>query len=384
MSAATERRDREGWLRRQGLPLLIPSVYRAIRVFRAASPFVLLALLVGTALALIDAQLGQVANLDLEDIVLPTSAWVIIAIALLLFVLAIPLAIAFHYWFRRRRVYTQNAIAGVLLFLYLGGLAIVGVTTDSGFGLQLPIGDRILILVGIYLIVFIELPAIVRWASVRVVREFGSLGPMVGRVLPFLLLSQLLVFFTNEIWQLAYRLDAGRMWLVNAILVLPIVILVVSASVDALRDELATTEPWDPTLLHGTPFEGEEDRGMPRLRVGDWINLILVPMAVQLIQIALFVALICCYFVLLGSIALSPELMSNWTGQPPVRMVWLGINLPIDRSMFRVSLILAVFSGLSFAASNVTDPNYRRIFLQPVMDEMRRNLAILHVYDRRR
>lgn len=67
-------------------------------------------------------------------------------------------------------------------------------------------------------------------------------------------------------------------------------------------------------------------------------------------------------------------------GEPPVRMVWLGISLPIDLTMFRVSLLLSTFSGLSFAASNITDASYRDVFLAPIIDDMERGLAALRRY----
>lgn len=48
--------------------------------------------------------------------------------------------------------------------------------------------------------------------------------------------------------------------------------------------------------------------------------------------------------------------------------------------MFRVCLILALFSGISFAASTLSDSLYRSLFLGRIAEEMRRNIAARHRY----
>lgn len=55
-------------------------------------------------------------------------------------------------------------------------------------------------------------------------------------------------------------------------------------------------------------------------------------------------------FALFGWIALTPKLIQTWTGAKPEALHWLGVNLPMDASLFRACLILALFSGISFAA----------------------------------
>ncbi|MDO4716873.1 MAG: hypothetical protein Q4B08_04830 [Propionibacteriaceae bacterium] len=117
-----------------------------------------------------------------------------------------------------------------------------------------------------------------------------------------------------------------------------------------------------------------------KLRLSERINLLLLPMAAQLIQVGLFSLLVCLFFVGLGSVALNPKLISDWTSKPPVCMSWMGFSLPIDSTMFQVSLILATFSGLSFAALNITDESYRDVFLAPIVNEMELNLAARRIY----
>ena len=44
---------------------------------------------------------------------------------------------------------------------------------------------------------------IIRWASRRALRELSTLGPVVSRVLPVLMITVLFFFFNAEIWQVA-------------------------------------------------------------------------------------------------------------------------------------------------------------------------------------
>ena len=63
---------------------------------------------------------------------------------------------------------------------------------------------------------------------------------------------------------------------------------------------------------------------------------------------------------------------------PPLLLfdVPLGVNEPL----VKVSLILASFCALSFAASSSSDQRYRDAFLEPILRETRVNLAARHAY----
>lgn len=379
------RLEQEAWLRRNGLPLLIPARHRIARVIYAAAPALLMLVLLASAVTVIDHAIVVEEGIDLEDIVerLDDAQLTEFALGLIIGICSIPASIGYQIWQRRRHRTTKMIGGLVIALLWMSGVGLLasGLSEDFFSPLSVPFWGRALTLLGLYLLTFWEAPSIVRWAGARVLRELSTLGPMIARVLPFLLLAQLLVFFTNEIWQLAASLNSPRVWALNGILILPILILVGSHCVEALRREFHRSEIFRGDLLKGTPFEGLPAIDKPRqLRKGEGVNLLLLPMLAQLIQIGLFIALLCLFFLGFGSVAVDGSVIATWTGKPSVRMTWLGIKLPIDLTMFRVSLMLAVFSGLSFAASNTTDEQYRKIFLNPIIDEMELNLAVRRVY----
>lgn len=365
--------QQEDWLRRNGLPLLIPARRRVTRLIPGIAPFLLFCLLIAFGTRLLMSafpSFSDAANqMALEEIELNPDQVIQISIAFLFFLFALPASLIYQFWQRRRSHLTRWIAGGTvsLSWLFIPNAAV-------------PWSERCFLLVVAALLVHWEFPSIIRWAGSRVLGSLSFLGPMIARVLPLLLLAQLLVFFTNEIWQLAYQLSRAQMWAVNGILLIPVAILIWSDTRDALKKHLDRGEH-RPALLVGTPFEALPDAGRSaKLRISEGVNLLLIPMVAQLIQVLMFIIVLCGFFIAFGSVSLSPDLIAEWTGKPPVRMVWLGIGLPIDLTMFRVSLILATFSGLSFVASNVTDESYRRVFLGPIIDEMELSLEARHVY----
>ena len=200
--------------------------------------------------------------------------------------------------------------------------------------------------------------------------------PAVARILPLLLLTVLLVFFTNELWQLAATITETRMWLLSLFLFVLIVLIVLPTSFDMLDDEDDTDcEP----LMEATPFAGLDER-RSKLSIGERINLLAVSMAVQFVQVFIFIAVTFAVFAIFGSLSLTTELIRTWTSATPHDLVWLGIRLPMDAYMFRVCMILALFSGITFAASTMQDAKYRTMFLDSISAEVRRNLAARHRY----
>ncbi|MDO5093553.1 MAG: hypothetical protein Q4D79_09070 [Propionibacteriaceae bacterium] len=356
----------EAWLRQEGLALIVPGPRRVRRIVIGTAPFVVLLILLalGNDIILDLFRDGE----DLESISHSQAGPALLGA--LLSVLSLPAAVLYHFWQRRRTHITRLIAAALVTITWL----VLSIGSDFG------VASRLTLLLTAGLAVYFEVPSITRWAGATVLRSLSLLGPMVAHVLPFLLLAQLLVFFTNEIWQLAYSFSKPTMWAVTGFLFAPTVVLTASQSAASLKEHL-DRNALTPGVLDGTPFEDLPDLGAPRrMRLAERINLLVLPTAAQLIQVLLFIGLLTIFFVAFGSVALKPEVISMWTGSPPVRMVWLGISLPIDRTMFRVSMLLSTFSGLSFAASNITDKSYRDVFLAPIVDDMEKGLAALRRY----
>lgn len=198
-----------------------------------------------------------------------------------------------------------------------------------------------------------ELDRILTWAGRRSLRELTAAIPAVARILPLLLLTVLLVFFTTELWQLSANMNHRQMvWLCTFLLIMLIVI-IVPAVIDMLDEQ--DTEDDSEHLLQATPFCGVEP-SRSKFSIGEWINLTVVAAAVQLTQAAIFIVATFAIFTIFGKIALTPQLIKTWTGKDPRAMQWVGVNLPLDAAMFRVCLIRAAISRPGTATARPCAP----------------------------
>ncbi|SEA33154.1 hypothetical protein SAMN02910418_01390 [Bowdeniella nasicola] len=330
-----------------------------------------------TGLLIADAAIAAGDTIDLDELQNHPAVVTAMLTALVIALLAIPIGLGYA---RLQRRFSQRArlIAGVtIIVIWIVGLSVASSIIDTTIGLRLGLLERLGLLIVAATLSFIELDRILTWAGRRALREIAAAIPAVARILPLLLLTVLLVFFTNELWQLAAAMSKGQMWALGTFLVIMIVVIIVPAIIDMLDDE--DTEDDHGPILSDTPF-CDVSPSRSRFSVGEWINLVAVSAAVQLVQVALFIVATFAIFALFGWIALTPKLIQTWTGAKPEALHWLGVNLPMDASMFRVCLILALFFGISFAASTLSDSLYRSLFLGRIAEEMRRNIAARHRY----
>ncbi|NLE98617.1 MAG: hypothetical protein GX596_11620 [Propionibacterium sp.] len=367
----------EDWLRASGLPFVVPARRRVQGLLPRTSAVLITFALLATALLIADAAISVDEVIPLFELIRHPGVLTALITAAVVAMLAIPAGIAYGRLQRRLSLTWRLTLGAVIVLVWLAGLSIAAAVVDVGFGLHVPIGTRLLLLVLAALLAFLELDRIVGWAARRSFHELTAAIPAVARILPLLLLTVLLAFFTGELWQIAAVISKTRMWWLGLFLVGLILLIVLPATVDMLDDE--DTDDDADELLADTPFHGVEPT-RNKLSLGERFNLVTVSMSVQAVQIAAFVVLTFTVFAIFGAIALTPELIERWSGAAPAQLTFVGIGLPMDHAMFRVCLVLALFSGVSFAASTLLDQRYRGVFLSRVADEVRRNLAARHRY----
>lgn len=370
--------EQEHWLRANGLPLVVPPARRLRGLVPRTVPLLVTFALLATGLVMADAAISNDEVIDLIDIAYQPTALAALIVAAVVTLLAIPLGIGYAV-LQRRLASSARLIAGsIVIAFWLLGLSLLPAITHAQIGLHLGIEERVGLLLVAGFIGYFGLGDMARWAGRRGARELAATFPAIARILPLLLLTVLLVFFTNELWQLAGTMPKARMNLLAAFLVLMIVLIVLPATFDMIDDELDDDEA-EEYLLTQTPFQGVAPT-RSKLSLGERFNLIAVSLAVQFVQILLFVVVTFGVFAAFGSISLTNELIATWTGRPPKQLVVVGIRLPMEAHMFRVCMILALFSGITFAASMLQDERYRKMFLTPVSEEVQRNLAARHRY----
>lgn len=219
-----------------------------------------------------------------------------------------------------------------------------------------------LVLLGVLVGTYLGAGSLVRWAARRVRRELGTLGHMVARVLPVLMLAVLFLFFNAEIWQVMVALSWPRTLAVMGIMGMLTVLLVAITTRDDLLEEL------------------EEQAPTRELRRSERINVLLVPVLATLIQAMLFACLVFVFFLFLGWIAIPEATETRWTLRPTEGLGGLLAGVPVSVTLVRVSLTLAAFSALNLAAAAASDAAHRARFVRPMIDEVVHGLAAREVY----
>jgi hypothetical protein len=283
-----------------------------------------------------------------------------------------------------------DRIGPVEVLLFVLGPALVPIV----FGGQwrtgaITAGVNAVLLAAVYLVQDFGLVPMTRWSLGRFGAQLKTMSGLIVRALPLLLVVIVLVFYTNELWQVAHELA----W---EVLALAIVLLVgvglLFASIRAPRqiDELEADESWDATSTRvaGTPAEPLLPR-MPAavaprpLSDRERRNVGLVVVVSEAVVIVLVAAALSIFFVVLGLFTAPPSVVGNWIGTAPDELVTItlfGEQLAITTELLKVSAFLAAFAGLQFCVALLSDRAYQDEFLGDLRDQVADSLAVRVVY----
>ncbi|MET8996828.1 hypothetical protein [Amycolatopsis sp. NPDC004169] len=286
-------------------------------------------------------------------------------------------------WVRRKLVDRGGTVpAAVMAAVFVVVVPVADVVVD---GDSLPLGllTQLLILAGLFAAAFVGVGSIVGWALRAAYRQTRLLGELTSRALPLLLLFTVFGFFTTEIWQVGAALPRQRMWLVAGLFAVVAVVFLLAA----LKDEVtrltqSRTAPVGLDKLRETPlaeFLADDVERLPLTKL-ERANMVLVLMLTQVLQTFVLATLVFVFFVLFGIVAVQHAVIKAWIGRDPAGGTLFGIQLPIPQELLQVSLFIAAFSGLYFAASTVTDAKYRSAFFDPLADHLAVSLVARDLY----
>ncbi|MFC3455010.1 hypothetical protein [Amycolatopsis speibonae] len=382
-----DRRAADAWFRRRGLPMVIHRRRRGAGMLRRSTPGLVFLCLLDLLLA------GLLKLLDVPEAVLEARmresglAYVLGVLALAFAVLVVPV-IAGRLMVKLLRALNRTRVRLAVMAATIGFWVLV-----------LPLGERLTGLVSwdnplwvavltnlvalavLMLLVRIGVGSILTWAARSAVSQVRAIGTLASRALPLLLLVVMFSFFTAELWQTVEGLNPGRLWLVIGFLVLIGAVFLASMLSDEMKELKSWTVEPGAAVLRGTPFD--DDTPPPRRRAlakTERLNIALVLFFAQAVQIVAFGVLVFAFFVVFGVLILRPEVVTEFAGRESPPGTLLGVPLPVSSALINVSLFLAVFSGLYFAASTATDARYRRSFFEPLLEDVKISLAARDIY----
>ncbi|MFI7675138.1 hypothetical protein [Actinophytocola sp. NPDC049390] len=388
-----DRRAVEAWFRWRGLPLVVRSDERGSRLLQRAVPALVFVMIIDPLVTVVT-RLLDVPAAELERR-MANTAYVFVLLAVVVAAVVVPFVAGWlaSRWMRVLSRRGRWVLARVVLVLNVVVLPLgevwAGLRSQLWLSITITVGVTLLMLFAVW----VGAGAIVAWGLRKAIAELGTVGRMATKALPLLVLVIIFAFFSTEMWQIADGLPRWRLWLVVAAFAVLAVLFMVVRLDEELRvmiDKVAAEKLGNIAgLLSGTPLASAVD-GPPitPLPLGrrERVNITLVLFVAQLLQILVLSVLVFCLLIALGALAINGTVIDSWLGGGASKLqgTLFGIALPLPRALVHVSLFLAAFSGLYFAASAATDDNYRVAFFEPLLDDVRVSLAARQVYLARR
>ena len=363
-----ERFAAERWFLEQGLPAVLRPGVLVQRVWTRSAP-ALAAFAVMAASSAATVALTGKHTIDIDGT--PTrTEWFVLAI----FVLVFPAA-GLVGWLVSRIDSTQrraSASAVSLVVAVIGGLL--------GGPSPRVLVDMILeaiVIATIFVCTATGIGSVLGWAARMTLGNLASIGAMLVRALPVMLLT-VLVFFNSPVWTMASTISRARLWLALVFLFLIATAFLVSSTLTRVQPILHpdAKSPEDARSLAGTPFETMPDR--PRrvpLSRSERINVVFVFSLSQVVQVLTMAGVTGLIFLTFGLILVSPELLDAWTRGGSRDGQILGMTLPIPQSLIQTTMFLTALTFMYLAARAVSDKEYRAQFVDPLIDELRLTLV---------
>ncbi|MCV7225212.1 hypothetical protein H7J73_04075 [Mycolicibacterium komossense] len=374
---AAERVAAESWFLKRGLPVVLTRRARWRRLWSRSAPALTAFATFMAVMSIINLLPGEDGDPDSVNINGAPSGWDIVVLALI--VLIVPATIATGALTARvastrgRRLAALIAVAIAVACTFLQG----ALADDLTFLMV-----TVLTIVVVMLLVGLGIGSVLGWAVRLTGSHLASAGTLFARALPVVLLT-VLVFFNSYVWVMATKISRDRMWLVIDFMVLIACAFLLTGIVDRVRPMLAkkTVRNKDIARLIGTPFEEmpDPDTAVPLSRL-ERFNVIFVVAASQIAQILTVAFVTCAIFFTMGLLALSPDVLADWTHNGPTEGTVLGMQLPVPQPLIHVTMFLGALTFMYISARAVGDGDYRESFLDPLIDDLRFTLVARNRY----
>ena len=262
--------------------------------------------------------------------------------------------------------------------------------TDVAWTMGIVAVGNILFLALMYIIVGFGLVPLTRWALGTLSGHLFALSRLLARTLPVVMVLTVFMFINAEIWQVALLARWEAVAVACAALAV-IGTLFVGMSADDIVETAQQNTIDDPTLaaahLDETPLAGwiPSDDSLD-LDLGARVNLRLVVVFSIGVQVVLVAALIGLTYVGFGLLLVPFDVLEAWGGDNAADYTILaegtifGVTRTLTAEHLAVSALVAMMSGLSVAASAITDDAYARNFTVRLREELGQSLVVARTY----
>jgi len=362
----------ESWFLERGLPFVLTRRARWRRLWPRSAPILAA---YGTLQACILPIYLITGGHDVEITGEPTTSQLIV---LAIIGLALPL-MAIVGWLvsRSRSGRTRAGIATIAVVTVACVAATVGGAADLAQGA--------VVVAAVLMLTGCGVGSVVGWAVRTMLSHLATVGALVVRALPVVLLTAL-VFFNTYVWLMAATISGNRLGLAMGFLVSIAAAFVISATRERVKPMLQSTaalpnDPKDTERLADTPFATLPDAAdCAPLKRAERLNVIFVLATSQLAQIVVVAVVTATIYLILGVIILDPSLLNEWTHTYKSTATVLGFTLPVPDSLIHMTLFLGALTFMYVSARAAGDAEYRSTFLDPLIDDLHTTLIARNRY----
>jgi hypothetical protein len=368
MSPPSDRVAAESWFLARGLPAVLTRRRRWRRLWRRSAPVLAAVAILVVCTHVIALAAGE-TTIDIDEN--PSAAeWLILVVLAVM----VPLSFLVGWLVSRIETPRHGQLASTVAVV---ATLTAGVLNGSGTD-RIEVVVTITVLVGVIMVLTgLGVGSVIGWAMRLTLSHLATIGVLVARALPVVLLT-VLVFFNAYVWSMATKISRDRMWLVIGFLMFIAIAFLVSGMVERVRPVLASRSAHDADgwRLADTPFAAIPDPITgDRLDGGERANVIFIVAASQVIQVGMVAVVTAGIFFVLGLIVLSPEILATWTNNGPDQGTWFGMTLPVPQPLIHVTMFLAALTFMYVSARAVGDGEDRAQFLDPLVDDLRLTLV---------
>lgn len=352
----------ERWFRQQGLPYLVRPRRFAHNLIRRTSPFFVY-VLVFNILALISENVPYGGSFAMSD----EAEWQWYHWLDYLGILALPAVVSV--------LYSRFTVANVRIRRWVGWITFIGyvllepliewASQGAEFNFLDEIQGTLLLVVLALIVTASGLGSLVAFAMSASVRQIGSTSRMTTVALPIFLALMLFSFFSKELWEIGNTMYGIRLEM-TIILLLSCAVAMIYAS--SSREFAAS----------GT--KERSGSGWWQLHWYQRFNVLSSLAVSQLMQAMYFLLLVFLFLLVLGSVAIDPELLSAWIGEVPIGVEFGFIVLPLSQPLIGTAALFGGFAALYYVVSMMTDQSYRENFYLPLIAQLQQALVIHENY----
>jgi hypothetical protein len=367
----------EQWFLHHGLPSVLTPRARWRRLWwRSAPALAAMAVLFAAVRGITFLSGGESVDIDND----PTPAELVIVVVLLG---ALPLAFAAA-WAASRT--TGRRHRGILVGVSLAVCAAVDFVPGTPVVVLAELASTVGLVAVVLALNGIGVGSVLGWSVRLTLVHLTSMGALFTRALPVLLLT-VLVFFNGPVWSMATTISRPRIWLLIAFMVAVASTFTFTGVVERVKPVLVDSEVRDRDVdaLRDTPFAALPDPGPSSfvaapLARGERANVVFVVAVSQFVQIAVVAVMTSAIFLVMGLLALTPQLLARLTVDGTWQGTWLGMTLPIPQALIHVSMFLGALTFMYVSARSVGGGEYRSQFLDPLIDDLRAVLVARNRY----